>query len=389
MITSSSEIKELKKGYEQKGSIDDDNEGLSHSIIEGNKQRIQQGIILDSSMNQGLFAFNSDMMFENLVKDFNNAEKMYGETLLRLSTGHDKNTLKKNIRFPEFQREIKKKLKDTEKDLKEEGLIDEKGSIAERGFNLASIVLYTQELDDLRAKGLGEKKSKKAMIYGDKENIRNYRLHDRYRDIALKSTIRRALRKKHTGIEKEDLMVYERDNKGRISIIYGLDASGSMKGKKIQLCKKAGIALAYKAMDEMDKVGLLVFGSEIEEAVHPTTDFSQFIRAIVKIRAKKQTDIAMTIERAIEMFPKEDLTKHLVLITDAAPTVGDDPNKNTLNLVEKAAALGITISVIGIDLGKEGTELAKKIIEIGNGRLYIVKDLENLDRIVLQDYYNL
>ena len=89
------------------------------------------------------------------------------------------------------------------------------------------------------------------------------------------------------------------------------------------------------------------------------------------------------------MFPRDNVTKHLILITDAMPTVGDDPNKNTLNLVERATGYGITVSVIGIDLSKEGTELARKIAEIGKGRLYVVKDLDNLDRIVLQDYYSL
>ena len=162
-----------------------------------------------------------------------------------------------------------------------------------------------------------------------------------------------------------------------------------MKGNKISLCKKAGIALAFKAIDEMDKVGLIVFGSKIEEQVHPTSDFSVFLKAITKIRPKKQTNIALTIERAIEMFPRDDVTKHLVLITDSVPTVGDDPTKNTLNLVERAASLGITISVIGIYIEKEGIELAKKIVEISNGRLYVVKALDNLDRIVLEDYYSL
>ncbi len=388
VIIPSIEVQELKKGYEQKGSMDID-EGLSHSIVEGNKQRVQQGMILDSSLNQGLFAFNPDMMFEHLVKDYNNAERIYGESFLRLATGEDKNTLKKNIKFPEFQREIKKKLKQTEQELKDEDLIDNDGKITDKGFSLASVVLYMQELDDLRAKGLGEKKTKKAMIYGDKENTRNYRKHDRYKDIAIRSSVRKAIRRGHANLETEDLQIFERDSRGKIFIVYGLDASGSMKGKKIELCKKAGIALAYKAIDENDSVGLIVFGSDIEEAVYPTTDFGQFIRTIVKITAKKQTDIALTIEKAIEMFPRDNVTKHLVLITDAAPTVGSDPNKNTLNLVERASALGITISVIGIELTKEGTELAKRIVEIGNGRLYVIRDLENLDRVVLQDYYSL
>lgn len=346
-------------------------------------------MLLDASLNQGLFSFNADMIMEKLVKDYSNAERIYGESFLRFASGYDNNAIKKNIKFPEFQRDLRNRLKQSEQELKDEDLIDEKGSITDKGFSLASVILYMKELDDLRAKGLGDKKTKKTMIYGDKENTRNYKPHDRYRDIAIKASIRKSLRRGHTELQSEDLKTFERDNKGKIYIVYGLDASGSMKGKKLELCKRAGIALAFKAIDEKDHVGLIIFGSDIEDVVYPTKDFTQFVKAITKIRAKKQTDIAITIDKAIEMFPRENITKHLVLITDAVPTVGNDPNKNTLNLVERAAYLGITISVIGIDLNKESTELAKKITEIGKGRLYIVKDLENLDRIVLQDYYNL
>ena len=389
MICPSIDINKLEHGIESEGVMYPDEQGLSHSIIEGNKQRIEQGMILDSSINQGLFAFNADMMFENLVKDFGSAEKIYGEGFLRLATGSDKNALRKNLRFPEFQRELKQKLKQKQRELQDEDFLDEYGKITDKGVHLASLVLYTEELDNLQAKGLGERKTKKAYMYGEKENVRNYRKHDRYRDIAIKASVKQAIRRGHSKLESSDLKVFERDNKGKIYLVYALDASGSMKGKKIELCKKAGVALAYRAIDENDSVGLIVFGSEIEDVVYPTNNFSLFLKSITKIRARKQTDIALTIQKAIEMFPKDNVTKHLVLLTDAVPTVGDDPNKDTLKFVEMASALGITVSVIGIDINKEGTELAMRIVEAGNGRLYVIKDLENLDRIVLEDYYSL
>ena len=64
-------------------------------------------------------------------------------------------------------------------------------------------------------------------------------------------------------IKKEDLSVFEREARGKVYIVYALDSSRSMKGSKIDLCKKAGIALAYQAINENDKIGLLVFGSQI------------------------------------------------------------------------------------------------------------------------------
>ncbi len=382
------DVDEIEKGKEQEGSVGVD-QGLSHSLIEGNKQRVEQGQLLDSSANQGLFAFNPDMMFDYLVKDYNTAEKIYGETFLRIITGEEAAELKKKLKFPEFQRQLKSKLKEQIDALKGEGLLDKQNTITERGVELASLVAYMEELEDMRTKGLGERKSKKIQIYGDKENTRSYRKHDRYQDLAIKSSLKLALRRGHNTLEREDLQVFEKDSKGKIHIIYALDASGSMKGNKIGICKKAGIALAYKAIEEKDRVGLLVFGSKIEDVVYPTEDFSQFLKAIANVKAKAQTNIAGTIERALEMFPEGNLTKHLILITDAIPTVGQDPQKNTLQLTEKAVSLGITISVIGIALDKEGITFAKKISEIGKGRLHIIRNLEHLDRIVLEDYYAL
>ncbi len=382
------DVENIKTGYEQKGSLDID-EGLSHSIVEGNKQVIEQGMLLDAALNQGLMAFNPEMMFEQLVQDYSNSERIYGESMLRLATGYDTNSLKRNIKIPEFQRQLKNQMKQKELELKDENFLEDDGNISEKGFQLASLTMYTQELNELQAKGLGDKKTKKSNLYGDKENIRNYRKHDRYRDISIKSTIKKTLRKGHINIEESDLQVFERNSKGKIYIVYALDASGSMKGKKIEICKKAGIALAYKAIEEMDRVGLLVFGSDVQDVIYPTNDFGQFLKTIVKVTPKKQTDIAKTIERAIDMFPRDNVTKHLVLITDAVPTAGDNPFKDTLNLVERAAALGITISVVGIDLTDEGAELSRKIVEICNGRLYVIRDLENLDNIILEDYYTL
>lgn len=376
----------MSEGSEQEGSVDE-KEGLAHSIVEGNKDRIEDGYLLETSINQGLFAFNPDMMFEQLVRDYNTAEKLYGETMLRLVTGYEPAAIKKNINLPEFKRELKQNIAKKIEELQDENLIGDDNEITEQGFYLASLTMYMKELDDMRAKGIGEKKQKKVQIYGEKENTRAYRHGDRFQDIALKKSIKHAIRRKHSKLEIDDLQVFEKDSKGKINIIYALDASGSMKGKKIEACKRAGVALAFKAIEEKDRAGLVVFGEKIETAIAPTTDFSLFIKTLVKIRAQKQTNIALTIEKAIELFPRENCTKHLILITDAFPTAGNDPKKETLNLVERASNFGITISLIGIDMDEEGAKLAKEIVEIGNGRLYTIKNLDNLDRIILEDYY--
>ena len=394
MITGSEdvELKEFSKAEELSGKLafQQLEDKLMHSVLENDKKTIDSGKLISDVINQGMSSFTPDLMFEQLVKNYTLAKQIYGESIIRLVSGYEPDYVKKNIGIPEFQRELKEKIREKIQELKDEGLVEKDNSLSEKGIELASLVLYFEELDRIVPKGIvGEKISKKTFIYGEKENSRVYKKGDRYRDIALKKSVKLALRRGHTAFDGKDLQVFEKQSKGQTYIIYGLDASGSMKGKKIEACKKAGIALAYKAIQEKDKVGLIVFGSEIKEIVEPTADFTRLLKEITRIKASKETDIVATIRKAIELFPSEDITKHLILITDALPTKGDEPEKLTLEEASMARSKGITISLIGINLDEKGRKFAEKIIQVGEGRMYVVRNLENVDKIVLEDYYNL
>ena len=394
VITGSEDVKlkEFSQAEELSGKLafQQLEDKLMHSVLENDKKVIDTGKLISDVINQGMSSFTPDLMFEQLVKNYTLAKQIYGESIIRLVSGYEPDYVKKNIGIPEFQRELKEKIQERIKELKDEGFVEKDNSLSEKGIELASLVLYFEELDKIVPKGIvGEKISKKSFIYGEKENSRLYKKGDRYRDIALKKSVKLALRRGHTAFDGKDLQVFEKQSKGQTYIIYGLDASGSMKGKKIEACKKAGIALAYKAINEKDKVGLIVFGSEIKEVVEPTSDFTRLLKEITRIKASKETDIAATIRKAIEIFPSENITKHLILITDAFPTKGDEPEKLTLEEVSMARSSGITISLIGINLDEKGRKFAEKIIQIGEGRLYVARNLENVDEIVLEDYYSL
>lgn len=356
---------------------------LMKSVLEGKKT--EDGRLLRDMINNSLFSFNPDMMFEQIVRNYSLAEKIYGKSLIRNLIGDED-----NLNLPEVRKNIKNKIKKRLEDLKDEGFLDKEFEITRQGFMLASFSLYKEELDNLTAKGLiGEKISEKKSHYGDKNDFRDYKKGDRYRDIAIRKSLKLAIRRNHEHLMKGDLKTFERESKGKIFIVYGLDASGSMKGDKIDLCKKAGVALAFKAINEKDQVGLLTFGSKVENVVYPTHDFNLILESIIKIRAKKDTNIKDTILKSIELFPSENITKHLTLITDAVPTIGDKPEEETLDAVNKAVSSGITISLVGINLDEKGKKLGEKISQLGNGKFYVVNNLENLDGIVLQDYFSL
>lgn len=358
-----------------------DQQKLMNSVMEGDKT--DDAKIVLNALNHGIFSFNPDQMFEQLVQNYQEAEKLYGEGFLRYVDASER-----DMRFPEVQRNVKEKIREKLGELQQSGFIGEDMEVTEKGVAFASLSLYMEELDQLQAKGLlGEKFHKRSSHYGEKIDIKKYQRGDRYKDLALKRSIKQAIRHHHKELSEEDLQVFKRESKGAIHMIYGLDASGSMKGKKVETCKKAGVALAFKAIQEHDKVGLIVFGTEVQDTIAPTSDFLLLLHAMTKIRAKNKTNMRDTILKSIELFSNEDVTKHLILITDAVPTQGADPRKETLDAAEQARHAGITISMIGISLDKEGESLAQEVTAIGGGKLYSLKQLEDLDRVVLMDYY--
>ena len=387
MVAFSSKAKESIE--ETKGAKGYSDQGFLRQFLES-KERQEEGRLIKEAVNQGIGGFVPDDIFQNLVNNFSQAEKLYGQTFLNLVSGYDFDYLKRNIKIPEFKRELKRRIENMIERLEEEGLIDRDGRVTSKGEEVASLILYVEELENIVPKGiLGEKLSKKTAHYGDKGDVKNFRKGDRYKDLSLRKSIKKAIKRKHKELKIEDLETFERQAHGSVYVIYGLDASGSMKGRKIDMAKKAGVALAFKAIERKDKVGLVVFSKEIKEAISPTNDFHLLMRKISGIKASKETDIVKMVQKASELFPRGGFTKHLLILTDALPTVGKEPEEETLEAVSIARAAGVTVSLVGINLDSKGEELAKKIAELGEGRLFVVKDLEELDKVVLEDYYSL
>ncbi|MBT3262184.1 VWA domain-containing protein [Candidatus Woesearchaeota archaeon] len=386
-----SDVEKTKKIEELKGQLSSqfEEDKLMHSILKGDKKKIDEAKLIEEGINNNVGGFTPDLMMQQLVQNYANAKRLYGETILRLLSSYNPDYIEKNIKIPEFQRELKDKITKKVTDLQKKKILNSDGSFSKKGEEMAALIMYVEEVDNLTPKGIiGEKVHKKKSFYGTRSEVNKYKKGDRYADLALKKSITKAIKRGHTTLLKDDLMTFERKSKGNVYVIYGLDASGSMKGKKIEAAKKAGIALAYKAIAEKDKVGMVVFESEIKDSVAPTTDFPLLLKKISTVRATKQTDMKQMIRKAVELFPDiSGITKHLILLTDAMPTVGSNPEKETLDMVAEARAAGVTISLIGVGLEKKGEKLGKEITELGNGRFHIVKNLDRLDAIVLEDYY--
>jgi Mg-chelatase subunit ChlD len=363
-----------------------DEKGLMHSVLENDRESIGAAKLLSQSLNYSI-PLNADSILEELVSNYKLAKSLYGKTFIREITGFSEEYVENNRRIPEFRAELKKRIENRIRFLKKSGLI-ENDTPTEKGLELAAYINYIEEIDAAASRGLFGKKASMKAKEGERTESHLYK-RDRYHDIDIAGTVKLAIRRSHQSIGSKDLKASERESRSAIRIVYALDSSGSMTGEKIEQCKKAGIALSHKAISDSDSVGLVVFGRDVKKSIPPTKDIHLLLREIMAIRPHGETDIASAIAEAARILSSQEKNsaKHLILITDAMPTMGETPEEDTKRAASAARSAGITISIVGIKLDKKAEEFAEKIVLMGKGRFYRAREIANLDRIVLEDYY--
>ncbi len=376
---------------ELKGKLSKDNrdDKLMHTVLDAEKNNIDDAKKLTTAINNNISSFTPDFSFEKMVKDYKNAKELYGETLIREMTGYDPGFVGKNVKVPEFQRELKRRIEQSIERMKKDKLLDKEGFFTDETQEYATLALFDEELDKLKSEGLqGHVENKKRDVSGAINDYRKYKRSDRYKDLSFKKTIHKAIRRGSKDIQEEHYVSKERSAKGKIDIFYCVDASGSMKGDKIKTAKKAGLALAHKATSRKDKTGVIVFSSKIEQKQPLTHNFSEIVKVFSKIKTSGETDISLCLDTALDMFPNNKNSKKLVLITDGVQTLGKNPEEEVMKSISVLTDKKVELTIIGINLEKEGEDLAKNMINMNKGKLYIVKDLEAVDGIILEDYYS-
>jgi Mg-chelatase subunit ChlD len=109
------------------------------------------------------------------------------------------------------------------------------------------------------------------------------------------------------------------------------------------------------------------------------------LRSLVQNTPNGKTSLNIAIRESIKLFSDNKSSKHIVLITDANPTQGEDPYKNTIEAASSAKERGITVSFIAIKPEKKSEEFATKIVEMTRGRFYKAEE-NSLGHILLEDY---
>ena len=212
-------------------------------------------------------------------------------------------------------------------------------------------------------------------------------------DIALDATLRAAAvyqssREKTVtalNVQKSDLRFKKREHHTGTTILFVVDASGSMGARRRMVqTKEAILSLLYDAYQKRDRVGMIAFRKQAADIVLPFTrsiDLAQ--KRLQKLPTGGRTPLGQGLLLAWQMIKTqqtkdEDTIPLLILITDgrANDTLSDDPIGSALKAAQAIFHDRIQSVVIDTENGSVNLGIAEQIAENMNAQYIKVDDLK-------------
>ncbi len=168
-----------------------------------------------------------------------------------------------------------------------------------------------------------------------------------------------------------------------LAIVFVIDRSGSMQGRKIALAKRAALE-SVSVLQPGDAVGVLAFDVRPSWLVNLTsaTDVARIRSEIGALRPGGGTEFLPALrEAAAQLGAHSDAKrKHVVLLTDGQSKT----TTGILSLVQRMAADGITVSTIGV-----GDDVVRSLLQgmaaRGGGKDYYTADPLSIPKILVQE----
>ena len=172
-----------------------------------------------------------------------------------------------------------------------------------------------------------------------------------------------------------------------INLVFLLDVSGSMNDtNKLPLLKKS-LTMLVKNLRATDKVGIVVYAGAAGVVLKPTSSREDILSALDRLEAGGSTNGGQGIEAAYrlaeEHFYKEGINR-VILATDGDFNVGNTSESSLVSLIEKKAASGIFLTVLGFGNGNYNDSTMEQLADKGNGNCAYIDTLEEAHKVLVQ-----
>ncbi len=180
----------------------------------------------------------------------------------------------------------------------------------------------------------------------------------------------------------EKIALFQRESELPLSIVIGIDASGSTK-KDLKLETDSAKRFAHDILRPIDVLSVYSFSEDINEVVPFTSDLKRIDHGIGEIVPGSATALYDTIYLASKNLMKRDGRKVMVLITDGGDTYSKIDYQEAVRAATQSEVLLYSIIMVPVEqsAGRDtgGEHALIQLSRDTGGKHYYAKDLSQLD----------
>jgi len=185
-----------------------------------------------------------------------------------------------------------------------------------------------------------------------------------------------------------DIQAQQRESISK-NIVFVVDRSGSMTGRKIDQAKEA-LRFVINNLNDGDLFNIVAYDSEIETFApelqrHNKSSRDKALGFIESIFAGGSTNIDGALNAALEMLQDDETPNYVVFLTDGIPTVGETNIARIVASASKANSVRARVCCFGVGYDVNSL-LLDKLARTGYGQSVYVRPDEDIEAKVAEFY---
>jgi len=173
------------------------------------------------------------------------------------------------------------------------------------------------------------------------------------------------------------------------NLVFLVDVSGSMRDDNKLPLVKEGLRMLVERLGENDRVALVIYagGSGIVLPSTLGTEKQKIMQAIDQLEPGGSTNgasgINLAYDAAVTHFIKGGANR-VILATDGDFNVGVTDQSRLIDLIEKKAASGVFLSVLGFGMGNYKDSTLEKLADKGNGNYAYIDNRSEARKVLVE-----
>lgn len=180
------------------------------------------------------------------------------------------------------------------------------------------------------------------------------------------------------------------DQRKDVSLTFVVDVSGSMNmDNRLGLVKRT-LKLLVKQLNPSDKVSIVIYGTDAEVVLEPTTASHQdrILHAIERLEpggvTNAEAGLLLGYQMAEEAFTREGINR-VILCSDGVANFGQTDAGAIWDEVKRYAGRKITLTTVGFGMDNYNDVLLEQLADDGNGFYAYVDDIQEARRIFVEN----